>query len=791
MTWLLVVSLLSVTLCQAALPGDEHWDPQFNLPGTTNTIFGITTHNGNLYTGGYKNGGILTNVALNIWDGLQWTTLGNFSSPGSAVIEDIAFVGNSLYVAGTFTSVNGTAATGLAKWDGTAWSSVGIYGSVISLAVDGNNLYAAGPFTNVTSGGVVVTNIGYWDGSAWNALGGGAGNFPGFNYPAAVVVKSGSVYVGGAFTNCGSFAVTNIAVWSGSNWMDIGGANSSVGALAFNGNDLYVGGSFTQAGNAAAKLVAKWDGLTWSALGAGLSGSQVSSLAVFNGAVYAGGTFTAGLATNIAVWNSSIWSPVGTGVSASVYRVFNNGTNLYVGGNFLAAGGMLADAIASWDGANWSVIGIAGHMNGLANSAHALTGDGTNLYAAGGSLNWAGQTNLNLIARFDGTNWFPLGSGITGSGVISGPVGTTILTLVLAGNNLYAGGYFTNAGGLAAPDIAMWNGTNWSALGSPGGVVASILVRTDGVYAAGAPFYNTTMYGSAFFSRWNGTSWQGVPINYPPFTDTAFYFADKSIDMDALASIGTNIYIGGRFSIGEYSNFPSGYVGCDNIMRFDGTNGWVMGTGLNSNVTSMAVLGTNLYVAGPFTNAGGVLARGIAMWNGTYWTNLGSGLVGSGSIAALATIGSNLYAGGTFTNMGGVSANRVAKWDGTNWSALGGGISTPALQSAPVTGLVASGSDLYVCGVFQQAGDKASVNIARWNDQVNFDTPQLLKAAMPGNGLFGCRLNGQYGLTNIIQATTNFATWTPIFTNTTGIFNFIDTNTPGTPYRFYRAVLGP
>ncbi len=75
-------------------------------------------------------------------------------------ITDMAFVGNNLYVGGTFTNVNGVAVKGLAKWDGTAWvCSVGFSGSVVALAADGNNLYVGGLFTN--PGGVAATNIAY------------------------------------------------------------------------------------------------------------------------------------------------------------------------------------------------------------------------------------------------------------------------------------------------------------------------------------------------------------------------------------------------------------------------------------------------------------------------------------------------------------------------------------------------------------------------------------------------------------------------------------------------------
>jgi hypothetical protein len=135
--------------------------------------------------------------------------------------------------------------------------------------------------------------------------------------------------------------------------------------------------------------------------------------------------------------------------------------------------------------------------------------------------------------------------------------------------------------------------------------------------------------------------------------------------------------------------------------------------------------------------------------------------------------------------MGGVTANRIAKWDGTNWWALGDGISG-AIQS-----LTTFGSGLYAGGSFRFAGGKNSYNIAHWNDQLNFNVPQLLNAGWSTNGQFIARLSGIGGLTNLIQATTNFATWTPVLTNTTGIYDFTESNSTSYSFRFYRAELGP
>ncbi len=151
-------------------------------------------------------------------------------------------------------------------------------------------------------------------------------------------------------------------------------------------------------------------------------------------------------------------------------------------------------------------------------------------------------------------------------------------------------------------------------------------------------------------------------------------------------------------------------------------------------------------------------------------------------------MGNNLYAGGSFTNMGGVPAARVAKWDGTNWFALGSGIGG---RSAAVQTLIAMGSDLYVGGNFRGAGDKSASSFARWNEKINFDTPQLINPAWRGNRQFQVRLVGIAGLTNLIQATTNLTTWTPVLTNSVGIYDFVDPNSALYPYRFYRAALGP
>ena len=171
-----------------------------------------------------------------------------------------------------------------------------------------------------------------------------------------------------AVNTCGSSGWSSI--WSFSTpawWNALGtGLNGCVTALTIDGSgNLYVGGNFTTAGGVAAHNIAKWDGSSWSTFGNGLN-NQVTAFA-FDGSgnLYVGGWFdSAGgvPANNIAKWNGSTWSALGTGMGGNAVNTvfalaFDGSGNLYAGGSFLIAGGVIANGIAKWDGSTWSALG--------------------------------------------------------------------------------------------------------------------------------------------------------------------------------------------------------------------------------------------------------------------------------------------------------------------------------------------------------------------------------------------------------------------------------------------------
>jgi len=143
-----------------------------------------------------------------------------------------------------------------------------------------------------------------------------------------------------------------------------------------------------------------------------------------------------------------------------------------------------------------------------------------------------------------------------------------------------------------------------------------------------------------------------------------YWFPGLDGVVETTARIGSTIYIGGSFTHVDG-------VSVNHVAMWDGTSWQALGTGMNSTVDALAVDSSgNLYAGGNFTTAGGGAANRVAKWNGTSWTALGTGT--NGIVAALIfDSGGTLIAGGFFTAAGGVSTTAVAQWNGASWAALG------------------------------------------------------------------------------------------------------------------------
>lgn len=636
-----------------------------------------------------------------------------------------------LYVSGNL-SVNvpgwpQNALTG--RWDGQFWSPVGGFVGDISDFV----MYDSGNGSGPVLYGGGASGVKTWDGMSWLSL--GSEVVGGVRALAVFDDRSGtgpSLFAAGSITSAGGLPANGIAKWDGSNWAVLGAglAGGSVEDLAVfddgsgAGEALYAAGSFTSAGGALASHIAKWDGSSWHGLDTGLS-HQAFALTVyddgggFGPALYVGGNFViAGgvMASKVARWDGSSWWALGPGVTGSVrtLEVFDDGIgsapSLYVGGSISTAGGVSTPGVARWNGTVWSGVG-SGLLNGIVGELEVFddgSGVGPVLYAAGDFTSPAVG-----FARWDGTSW----SRVASRTALRGPVNALKVhdDGSGAGRELYAGGNFTEAGFTPASRIASWNGTMWSPLGAGlNGPVSALEVFDSGtgvgpaLYAAGN-FNNAGNASARSIARWNGSTWS--PLGAGVIGDVralAVY--------DDMSGSGPSLYVGGAFT-------TAGGAPASNIAKWDGASWSQLGSGVTGFVFALAVHddgsgpNPNLYVAGNFTFAGNAPANRIAKWDGIAWSPVGVGF--DAAVRALVVYddgtggGASLYAGGDFSHSGGVQVGRVAKWNGTIWSAFGAGLDSGFVQALAVHDReLGSGQVLYAAGNLNIGGLSTVAQIA-------------------------------------------------------------------------------
>jgi hypothetical protein len=677
----------SLPLSSFDVVGDENWDGQFSnqLAGASGGISAMAASGDDIYIGGPfgQAGGVLA-YGVAKWDGSRWSSLGSGMSDR---VNAIAANGSDVYVGGWFKEVEGIEANNIAKWDGRGWSVLGSgvyyydchgFGSscVNAIAMSGNDVYVGGTFNY--SGGSYANNIAKWDGSHWSTLGSGV---KGVIF--AMAVNGSDVYVGGRLSRAGSVDVNNIAKWDGSAWSSLGdGVDGDVYAICLVNGGVVVGGSFTQAGGVAANNIAEWNGSAWSSLGNGVN-AGVGAIVVSGGGVVAGGWFTqaGGVeVNNIAKWDGSHWSPLGGGITGDgVYAMAASGTSLYAGGDFTQAGEVTVDNIAEWDGSQWSPLGSRVN-GGVTDDVKVVAISGNTVYA-GGQFTQAGTADANYIAKYTGGEWSKLGSGVE----------YWVNTIAVNGSDVYAGGWFQQAGGTAANYIARWNGSQWYSLG--GGVdneVKTIAVGGSGVYAGGC-FRHAGGVVANRIARWDGSGWH-------PLGD------GMTGDYDQVWAIfvnGSDVYVGGDFT-------QAGGIEANGIAKWDGSQWSALGSGVNGAVYAITMSDGVLYAAGAFSQAGGVDAKNIAKWDGSGWSPLGGGV--NGYVKTIAANGTDVFVGGDFHMAGGLEANNIAKWNGSSWFSLGSGVNWN------INALAVSGKDVYVGGEFYIAGGRPFSHFSCWHE---------------------------------------------------------------------------
>lgn len=606
---------------------------------------------------------------VQMWNGSTWQTLPGFNSVGRAMAVFDDGGGDKLYVGGAF-DIDGQPANGIAAWDGTAWHALagvnGIAGvggdSIYTLATyddgSGTKLYAGGGFQ--TAGGIASPFLAAWTGSAWQAV---TGMPVQEDVTELVVYDDGNgpkLVVGLNILNDGSV----VLAWDGQSWTELAEPGRLTPGSVFDlavlddgqNQTLFAAGSMLRSGvvNTISRL-GQWDGTAWSNVARpDLVGLDRQA---FGFATYDDGS----------------------------------GEALYVGGSFYAAGNAFAKGIARYETTSWTglrnpngdglappdepfdadVIALAAFDDG----SQTLGGANGRLYAVGTFLG-GGDTPLQHIAAWDGTTWQPVGGGLDGWG--------EALQVFDDGNGpaLYIGGRFSTAGGVTVNGIARWDGVSYSTLsGGPdigvNGIVGSLAVFDDG--------FGPALYAGGIFSEAGGVNVEHLAVWRPKsgwgdvggFDVGAGSVGDLEVYDDGT---GPALYITGSF-------ITVNDVTVNGIVKWDGSEFSLLsgpeGIGLGDeggpgSASSLEAYdaggGTRLYVAGDFDTAGGRTAHNVASWDGTSWHKL----IGDQPLAYDVTFGAGtptasrvfgyddgeptLFISGRFSEIGGVTSFFLSRY---------------------------------------------------------------------------------------------------------------------------------
>jgi hypothetical protein len=326
---------------------------------------------------------------------------------------------DSVYAGGVFTSAGGrTSAVAIARWDGTAWHSIG-----------------APPISTAAGTGV-------------DAI--------------AVDRATGKIYVGGNFTNAGGNPNADfLAVWDGVSWKSFcAPITANVKALQIIGRTLYIGGDFADgAGLLSADKLVRCDMDTDTPSSTVADSTHEINSAVYAltadsaSRLYAAGSFIdidgISHADHVAMFDGSTWHAMSAGAVDDITRsIASDGTNVYIGSDSVDIAGIAkADHVAKWNGTAWSALGgNAANTDGWLPATafiNAIATSGSNVFVAGSFQNADGHPTADMVAGFNGFSWAPMGS----NGAGNGPLGAAANAITVFGGQVVAGGNFTTAGG--------------------------------------------------------------------------------------------------------------------------------------------------------------------------------------------------------------------------------------------------------------------------------------------------------------------------------------------------------
>ncbi len=561
----------------------------------------------------------------------------------------------------------------------TNWNPV-VSGFVEAVVVSGSNIFIGGDFTDVSGSGIRRLARMSTEGNGtvdtnWN---------PALDGPVhGLAIAGTNLFVVGGFTNIGNLShpgVAKLSLATGAPdpaWNPGIQAGANLRTLVVVGTNLYVAGDFVSNGGTLVPGVAKLAVESTGAIDSNWQpslpgGATINALTVANNAVYLGGASN-GCAFLVKVaadgvgaldpgWNETVNLGNSANQNSAVQSLLATATALYVGGSFVKIGSSPAVTLGLG-----KVDPVSGFRDGGFISQVQFAGQG---YAL------ARQDDGRVILG----GWFQVAGGLARRNLVrisvNGQVDPTwapetdyaVRALALSGTDLFAAGDFTQAGALNRRFLAKF----------------------------------ATLAGDAVDAAWDA----GLTNNpaYPPRL--------------TLAANSTNLFVGGQFLGLIGGQLRYGLARLSTTGNGAADPAWLADIS-NGGAWSLALVGTNLFVGGSFTNLNGSARAGIAKisalgaglldtnWNPLFVSTNGQGV----SIFKLAVSDTNLYAAGEFNLVNSQFRNGLAKLITTGAGQLDP-LWSPNPNNRPDL-LALSGTDLYVAGFFSTINGQAVPGLAR------------------------------------------------------------------------------
>ena len=515
----------------------------------------------------------------------------------------------------------------VARWNGLSWSDLQVpMGHVVGAVRPG----LAGEIWCGTSG--ALAQLLRWQAGVWTGCVRVLLPFGGASIATVLPLPGGDVLVGGSFTGRAPYgpqtpwgqvprigALHRVLRWDGQQAHAIGaGFDAPVRGLARGlGDDILACGRFEAAGGDERRGVARWTAGVWEWAGAtpstifgptAVPGEGAHAIAPLgNGAVVVAGRFLSSYGSGYSVHQAALITASTTtkhipgfapsfltdligsavmrrddgellvGADAGIYSVSPTGT--FVSTSIVGCKDLCStanadlliarqNAVSVGSGSTWTQIGPSFSFGGFGSYLFCVR---STRYGpvVGGMFDAVGTTAVRGIARWDGTAWRPLGSGVDG---------LVHAIVELPNGDLLVGGEFATAGGVPAANLARWNGSSWSPIAGGGtdGPVEALQLAGDGTVWVGGDFTRAgseacghiarlaTPCVAAAVSFGTGCSGSGG-IGRLQATSLPWLGADFRSRADGLPSLGLAVVVNGlsTWTLPLSSVLPIGLPGCE------------------------------------------------------------------------------------------------------------------------------------------------------------------------------------------------------------------------------------